>query len=234
MPRFQIFCRTLQKSVLFLKWEAESSGDPQESVILHDLTPVARGINEKRLQMFWRVAVAYFEGIIVIVIDAAPPAPKPINSPAALKLSVSSTLPIVYRPVIRADISSHIPAISSFALSKPLFKAAGETVFCCSCGNGLLSPDVNPNSLFGRSKEGKDFPSLCPRTSPRLRSAFSARFLVLPCGAKSSDDLSLRPRGASALRSIFSGRPLRGLLGVSKGPDLGWCLSFPDRFGMAA
>jgi len=170
----------------------------------------------------------------VILIDAAPPAPKPINSPAALKLTVSSTLPILYRLVIRADISSHIPAISSVARSNPLFKAAAGTVFCCSCGNGLLSWDANPNSLFGRSKEEKDFPSLCPRKSPRLRSAFSGRPLVLPDGVKCSDDLSLRPREASALRSAFSGRLFRGLFGVSDGPDLASYLSFPDRFGMAA
>lgn len=184
--------------------------------------------------MFWWADAPYFEGIIVILIDAAPPEPKPINSPAALKLTVSSTLPILYRLVIRADISSHIPAISSFALSNPLFKAADETVFCCSCGNGLLSLDANPNSLFGRSKEGKDFPSLCPRKSPRLRSAFSGRSLVLPDGAKYSDDLSLRPREASTLRSAFSGGPLRGLFGGLNGPDLASYLSFPDRLDMAA
>ena len=184
--------------------------------------------------MFWWVAAAYFEGIIVILIDAAPPAPKPINSPAALKLTVSSTLSTLYRPVIRSDISSHIPAISSFARSNPLFKAAAETVFCCSCGNGLLSLGANPNCLFGRSKEEKGFSSLCPRNSPRLRSAFSGRFLVLPDGAKYSDDLSLRPRGASALRSAFSNGPFRGLFVGSKDPDLASCLSFPDRFGMAA
>lgn len=67
--------------------------------------------NSSGLPMFWWVAALYSEGIIVILIDAAPPAPKPINSPAALKLSVSSILSILYRPVIRADISSHIPAI---------------------------------------------------------------------------------------------------------------------------
>ena len=170
----------------------------------------------------------------MILIDAAPPEPKPINSPAALKLTVSSTLPILYRLVIRADISSHIPAISFFALSSPLFKAAGETVFCCSCGSGLFSLDVDPNSLFGRSKEEKDFPSLCPRKSPLLRSAFSDRFLALPDGVKCSDDPSLRPRKASAPRSVFPGTLFRGLFGVSNGPDLASYLSFPNRFGMAA
>lgn len=184
--------------------------------------------------MFWWVAAFYFEGIIVIVIDAAPPAPKPINSPAALKLTVSSTLPIVYRPTIRADISSHMPAISSLALSNPLFKAAAETVLCCSCGNGLLSWDANPNSLFGRSKGGNDLSSLCPRESPRLRSAFSGRSLVLPDGVKCSDDLSLRLRKASALRSAFSDRLFRGLFGASDGPDLASYLSFPDRLVIAA
>lgn len=183
--------------------------------------------------MCWWVAGPYFEGIIVILIDAAPPEPKPINSPVALKLTVSSTLSTLYRLVIRADISSHMPAISSFALSNPLFKAAAETVFCCSCGNGLLSLDANPNSLFGRSKDGKDFPSLCPRKSPRLRSAFSGRSLVLPDGAKYSDDLSLRPRGASALRSAFSDSLFRGLFGGPDGPDLASYLSFPNRLGMA-
>lgn len=167
------------------------------------------------------------------MIDAAPPAPKPINSPAALKLTVNSTLPILYLLVIRADISSHIPAISFFALSNPLFKAAAETVLCCSCGNGLLSLDENPNSLFGRSKEEKDFPSLCPRISPRLRSAFSGRFFALPDGAKYSDDLSLRPREASVLRFAFSERFFRCLFGGSNGPDLASYLSFPDRLGMA-
>ncbi len=171
----------------------------------------------------------------MILIDAAPPAPKPINSPAALKLTVSSTWPILYWLVIRADISSHISTISPFALSNPLFRAAAETVFCCSCGNGLLSLDANPYSLFGRSKEEKeDFPSLCPRKSPRLRSAFSGRSLVLPDGAKCSDDLSLRPRKASALRSALSGRLFRGLFGGSDGPDLASYLSFPDRLGMTA
>ncbi len=186
------------------------------------------------LQMFWWDAAPYFEGIIVILIDAAPPAPKPMNSPAALKLTVSSTSPMLYRLVIRADISSHMPAISSLALSNPLFKAAAETVFCCSCGTGLLSFDANPNSLFGRSKEEKDFPSLCPRRSPWFRSAFSGRSLVLPDGVKCSDDLSLRPWKPSALRSAFSGRLFRGLFGGSKGPDLASYLSFPDRLGMTA
>ena len=184
--------------------------------------------------MFWWAAASYFEGITVILIDAAPPAPKPINSPAALKLTVSSTLPILYRLVIRADISSHISTISPLALSNPLFRAAAETVFCCSCGNGLLSLDTNSNSLFGRSKEEKDFPSLCPRKSPRLRSAFSGRSLVLPDGVKCSDDLSLRPREASALRPAFSGRFFRDLFGGSNGPDLASYLSFPDRLGITA
>jgi hypothetical protein len=182
----------------------------------------------------WWVASPYFEGIIVIVIDAAPPAPKPINSPAALKLTVNSTLPILYRLLIRADISSHMPAISSFALSNPLFRAAAETVFCCSCGNGLFSFGVNPNCLFGRSKEEKDLPSLCSRKSLRLRSAFSGRSFFLPGGVKCSNDLSLYPREASARRSAFSGRLFRGLFAGSNDLDLVSYLSFPDRFVIAA
>lgn len=174
----------------------------------------------------------YFVGIIAILIDAAPPTPKPINSPPALKLTVNSTLSILYWPIIRVDISSHIPIISSFALSNPLFKAAVETVFRCSWVNGLLSLGTKPCSFLGRSKEGANFPSLCPHKSPRLRSTFSGRSLVLPDGMKCSDDLSLRPRKSSLLRSTFSGTLLGGLFDGSKNLDLVSYLFFSDRLDM--